>query len=248
MPDRRDPFSAPGGQTGALVLHGFTGTPASMRPLADEIAGAGFAVELPRLPGHATTSQDLSTKSFADFADAAERAYATLSARTTAIVVVGLSMGGALALELATRHRELAGVVLINPLAEPSAPSFLELLRAALAGGTVSFPSIASDIAKPGDYEGGYNETPVAPLLSTMEAVATLGGRLSEITSPVLLFTSRTDHVVPPTTGDFLEGALRAPTRRIMLERSHHVATLDYDAELIAEETIEFMNKVVVPL
>jgi len=64
----------------------------------------------------------------------------------------------------------------------------------------------------------------------------------------VLLFTSRIDHVVPPSTGDFLEGALGASVTRIMLEQSHHVATLDYDAELIASETIDFMKKVVVPL
>jgi carboxylesterase len=81
-----------------------------------------------------------------------------------------------------------------------------------------------------------------------MEGVAELGGRLSQITSPVLMFTSRTDHVVPPTTGDFLEGVITAPLERVMLEKSHHVATLDYDADLIATGTIEFMHKVVVPL
>src|SRR5580658_6919744 len=187
MPDRRAPFSAPGGPTGALVLHGFTGTPSSMRPLADAIALAGFAVELPLLPGHATTPADLGTKRFSDFVDAVEDAYQLLAGRTTAIVVVGLSMGGTLALDLATRHHELAGVVLINPLAEPPAPSFLELLRAAHAGGSFSFPSIGSDVAKPGKYEGGYDETPIAPLISTMEGVAELGDRLAKITSPVLL-------------------------------------------------------------
>ena len=126
-----------------------------MRPLADAIALAGFAVELPLLPGHATTPTDLGTKSFSDFVNAVEDAYELLAKRTTAIVVVGLSMGGTLALELATRHHELAGLVLINPLAEPPALSFLELLRAALAGGSFSFPSIGSDVAKPGNYEGG---------------------------------------------------------------------------------------------
>src|SRR5580704_15003176 len=47
-------FSAPGGPDGVLVLHGFTGSPFSMRPLADKLAEAGYAVELPRLPGHGT--------------------------------------------------------------------------------------------------------------------------------------------------------------------------------------------------
>ena len=50
-----EPWSSPGGGPhGALVLHGFTGSPVSMRPLAEDLAEAGFAVEMPRLPGHGT--------------------------------------------------------------------------------------------------------------------------------------------------------------------------------------------------
>jgi carboxylesterase len=220
-----------------------------MRSLADAIAQAGFAVELPLLPGHGTTPHDLADRTYRDFASATERAYDDLALRTTAVVAIGRSMGGALALDLATRHPELAGVVLINPLAEPAAPSFVALLRAALAGGSSSFPSIGSDVARPGEYEsGGYDETPIAPLLSVMEAIDDLGGRLDQITAPVLLFSSRTDHVVPPSTGAFLQATLKAPVERVMLERSHHVATLDYDADVIAEKTIDFLAKVVVPL
>jgi carboxylesterase len=248
MPNPRGTFSAAGGSMGVLVLHGFTGSPVSMRPLADAIALAGYTVELPLLPGHATTPADLARCSFSDFSEAVERAYGELSERTSAVVAVGLSMGGTLALELATRHPELAGLVLINPLAEPPASSFLVLLRAALAAGSVAFPKIGSDIAKPGDYEGGYDETPIAPLLSLMEAVQVLGDRLSEIVSPVLLFSSRTDHVVPPSTGDFLEATLTASCDRVMLERSLHVATLDYDADEIAERTIDFIAKVAAQL
>jgi carboxylesterase len=62
------------------------------------------------------------------------------------------------------------------------------------------------------------------------------------------LFSSRVDHVVPPSHGDYLAASLSAPLERIMLERSYHVATLDYDADLIAQATIGFMKKVVVPL
>ena len=79
-----------------------------------------------------------------------------------------------------------------------------------------------------------------------MEAVASLKERLPQITSPVLLFSSRVDHVVPPSTGDFLQATLTSPLEQVVLERSHHVATLDYDADEIARKTIDFMAKVVV--
>jgi carboxylesterase len=248
MPDRRAAFSAPGGTTGALILHGFTGTPASMRPLADALASAGYAVELPLLPGHGTTPLDLATRRFADFAAAVGESFSILSSRCDAVVVIGLSMGGSLALDLATRHDELAGVVVINPFAEPAAPSFPALLRAALAAGSEFIPSIGSDVARGGAEGGGYDSTPIAPMLSLVEAIIDLSSRLSSISVPVLLFSSRIDHVVPPSNGDYLATHICAPLERIMLEKSFHVATLDYDADLIAQATVDFMKKVVVPL
>jgi len=82
-----EPFSAAGGPHGALVLHGFTGSPQSMRGLARAFAAAGFAVELPRLPGHGTTVADMQTTRWADWSAAAEAAYDELAARHPARIV-----------------------------------------------------------------------------------------------------------------------------------------------------------------
>ena len=76
-----EPFSASGGPHGALVLHGFTGCPQSMRGLAQAFAAAGFTVELPRLPGHGTSVEDMTQYSWADWSAAAEAAYQDLAAR-----------------------------------------------------------------------------------------------------------------------------------------------------------------------
>src|SRR2546428_9012211 len=76
-----EPFSAPGGPHGALVLHGFTGSPQSMRGLAKAFAAAGFAVELPLLPGHGTTIEDMATTGWDDWSGTAEAAYQELAAR-----------------------------------------------------------------------------------------------------------------------------------------------------------------------
>ena len=69
-----EPFSAAGGPMGALVLHGFTGCPQSMRGLAQAFAAAGFTVELPRLPGHGTSVEDMTQYSWADWSAAASSA------------------------------------------------------------------------------------------------------------------------------------------------------------------------------
>src|SRR3954464_14582979 len=109
-----EPFTADGGPHGVLVLHGFTGNPQSMRGLAEAFAAAGYAVELPRLPGHGTSVDDMATTTFADWSAAVERAYDDLAGRCERVVVAGLSMGGTLAAWLAARHPEIAGLVVIN--------------------------------------------------------------------------------------------------------------------------------------
>src|SRR5256714_14080830 len=96
-----EPFSAPGGPHGALVLHGFTGSPQSMRGLAKAFAAAGFAVELPLLPGHGTTVEDMATTGGDDWSGTAEAAYQELAARCDRVGVAGLSVGGPLTAWLA---------------------------------------------------------------------------------------------------------------------------------------------------
>jgi len=107
--------SSQGRAPGALVLHGFTGNPSSVRTLAQAFAAEGFHVELPRLPGHGTTIEDMLTTGWGDWSAATEDAYERLAGRAGAIVVAGLSMGAELTLWLALRHPQVVGIVCINP-------------------------------------------------------------------------------------------------------------------------------------
>jgi carboxylesterase len=238
-----EPWSVAGGPAGALCIHGFTGNPTSMRPVAKAFAAAGFTVELPRLPGHGTTVDEMITTSWADWGSAAEAAYHDLAARCDRVVVSGLSMGGSLALWLATRHPEIAGVVCVNP-AVVAQPEVVDMVRGMIAEGQDRMPGIGSDIADPDAVESAYQDTPLGPLLSLMEGVTALQPELGRITSPLLLMTSPNDHVVTPTDSDVLAAAVSGPVERVTLERSYHVATLDYDAALVTEHAVAFARKV----
>jgi carboxylesterase len=238
-----EPFSATGGPRGALVVHGFTGSPQSMKPIAFALADAGFTVELPLLPGHGTAVEDMVPTRWADWSGAAEAAYEDLAARCESVVVAGLSMGGTLTTWLATRHPEIAGIAVVNPLIDGTAPAWAAAVEAAREATGPTMPGIGSDIAKPGVVESAYTETPVAPLLSVTEALLQLAGELSKVTCPVLLFTSPDDHVVDPQSSDALAAGVSGPVERVELARSYHVATLDYDAELISARIVAFAQE-----
>ena len=241
-----EPMSVEGGPIGALVVHGFTGSPHSMRPLAEAFADAGFTVEMPLLPGHGTSLDHMLTTDWVDWSAAAEAAYLDLAARCEKVVVAGLSMGGTLTLWLASRHPEIAGIVLVNPAAPPpgTAAETLEGLQALADSGMIAMDAIGSDIAKEGVTELAYEQTPIAPLIDLFRNADELAGRLDTVTCPVLLMNSPEDHVVPPEHAEHVAASVAGPVERVTLERSYHVATLDHDRELIEEKALEFARRV----
>lgn len=240
-----EPWSAEGapGAPGVLVLHGFTGNPSSVRPLAEHLAERGFAVELPRLPGHGTHWRDLKRTDRHDWTGETEAALELLRQRTAAQVVVGLSMGAMLALHLAaTRGEALAGIVLINPWIRTADPRLRAVL--ALRWLVRSIPGVGNDIAKPGGDERAYHRIPLRALASQQRLQAAVRAALPAVRAPTLLITSRTDHVIEADNAELIRHAISSTdVERLWLERSYHVATLDHDADLIAERTAAFITR-----
>ena len=229
---------------GALVLHGFTGSPQSMRGIAEAFAAGGYGVEMPLLPGHGTTVQDMLTTTWADWSGHVEAVYEALAARVGRVVVVGLSMGGTLAAWLATRHSEIAGLVLINGALEPMNADVRAMFQGMVDAGGTLIPGIGSDIAKPDTQELAYLETPISGVLSLAAGGDELDAALGSITMPSLVMYSPQDHVVPVTAAPYYAGKVAGPVELVVLERSYHVATLDYDADLIIERALGFAAKV----
>lgn len=231
------------GSNGVLLLHGFTGNPSSMRPLAEGFAGAGYSVSLPRLPGHGTSVEDMMTTSWADWSTAALDAYDELASQCERVVVVGLSMGGGLAALVAER-RPVAGVVLINPLVRAPGEEMVRGVNELLAAGLETVDAIGSDIKKEGAVELSYSQTPLGCVASLFAGIVEVGDNLEAITAPCLLLTSREDHVVTSDNGDAVAERVGGPRERVWLENSYHVATLDHDQELVESHALAFAARV----
>jgi len=237
-----EPYSAVGDGRGALVLHGFTGNPQSVRGLALALADAGCTVEMPLLPGHGTDISDMLDTRWEHWSAAAEAAYTELAARSDAVVVVGLSMGGMLAVWLAEHHPEIAALVVVNPLLLPPDEATVSLIETMIDGGDEVAPGIGSDIAMEGAVESAYPGLPLRAVLSLFAAAAEVGAGLESVTCPVLVFTSVQDHVVDPKSSELLVARSKGPVEQVVLERSFHVATLDHDKDEIEVRTVEFVT------
>jgi carboxylesterase len=239
-----EPWSYEGGPVGVLCLHGFTGNPNSMRGVALAFANAGYSVELPRLPGHGTSIDDMLDTTWHDWSAAAEDALQALMLRCEKVVVIGQSMGASLALWLGTMYSHIQGIVCINPATQAQPDNVLDMVRGMIDEGTTVMAGIGSDIADPDAKETAYDGTPLVPLLTMQEALKDLELRYGQVTCPLLVMTSVNDHVVDPANSDYLAEHAGGPVERVSLERSFHVATLDYDKELVHERALEFAKKV----
>jgi carboxylesterase len=239
-----EPYRHDGGATGVLLCHGFTGSPASMRPWAQFLADKGCTVRLPRLPGHGTTWQEMQRTTWEDWYAEDERALLELAERCQSVFVMGLSMGGTLALRLAQKHPDtVSGLVLVNPSvqSENKALVALPLLKHVVP----SLPGISNDIAKPDQDEIAYDRIPLKALASLTELWKLTKADLSSITCPVLVFRSADDHVVEPSSPAYVLAHLgSADTEEHVLHRSYHVATLDHDAPSILEGSWAFVERV----
>ncbi|QDY76360.1 alpha/beta hydrolase [Streptomyces qinzhouensis] len=238
-----EPYRHEGGEIGVLLCHGFTGSPQSLRPWAEYLAERGLTVSLPLLPGHGTRWQDMQLTGWQDWYAEVDRELRELTARCTTVFVFGLSMGGALTLRLAARHGDaIRGIVLVNPLNRLHGlrPVLLPVLRHLVPAA----PGIASDIAKPGVQELGYDRVPLRAAYSLRNFTGLVDGELPQVTQPLLLLHSRTDHVVNPAdSARILSRVSSTDVTEVVLEQSYHVATLDLDAEQIFDRSYAFIGR-----
>jgi carboxylesterase len=238
-----EPFACDGDGVGVVLCHGFTGSPRSMRPWAEHLAAAGFAVDLPLLPGHGTTWQDMSTTTTDDWFAEVEAALLRLRDCCDQVFTMGLSMGGCLALRLAEVHPEtVAGVVVVNPslAMETRLLMFAPLLRRVLP----STRGLAGDIKKPGAVEAGYDRVPTAAAATLPKLWRATRRDLPAITAPVLAYRSPEDHVIGPQSLRILTSrAVNAPLTVHALDDSYHVATLDNDAATVFEGSVAFVRE-----
>ncbi|MEV7369358.1 alpha/beta fold hydrolase [Streptomyces sp. NPDC090301] len=238
-----EPYRHEGGEVGVLLCHGFTGSPQSLRPWAEYLAARGLTVSLPLLPGHGTRWQDMQLTTWHDWYAEVDRALSELLQRCATVFVFGLSMGGALTLRLAARHGDaVKGIVLVNPgnkvhgLAAYALPVARHLVP--------STRGIASDIAKEGVTEIGYDRVPLHAAHSLRRFFQTVDAELPQVTQPVVLLHSPQDHVVPPVdSARILSRISSTDVKEILLEQSYHVATLDHDAERIFDESLAFVER-----
>jgi len=221
---------------GIIFVHGFTGSPASMRPWAHFMQELGYTVSVPLLPGHGTQWQALNKVQWQSWPARVEEELARVRQHCSKVFIFGLSMGGATTLQVAERN-ELTGVVLVNPMIH--IPGLLIKFAQLIALLRKGMPSVGDDIKAPGVTEWGYDVLPTRGVLQLKKLLDDTRANLEKVSAPTLLFHSVEDHVLPVSNTEIIMAGIGTSDKtRIDVTNSYHVATLDNDAAFIFQNAL----------
>ena len=241
-----EPFFFPGNRTGCLLIHGFTGTPKEMRQLGVHLSNQGCTVLGIRLPGHATQLQDMLRMRWRDWIASLEDGWQILSGCTDQIFIMGLSMGGVLALCFSA-HAPVAGVVGMStphhfpkdlrvPMIKP-----ISLYQRFQRKGLPNW----YDVEAYQDHVS-YSSQPTRGLAELRDLIGEMQSALPQIKAPALLIYSRHDRTVRAEDGhmEAIYAALGSQEKQTLwIENSGHVITSDAQRETVFQAVLSFISR-----
>ncbi len=241
-----EPFFLPGGDTGCLLLHGLSSSPATVRDMGAALAAQGLTVAAPLLAGHGTTPEQLRGTAWPDWLASADAGLAALRAHgCRRLFVAGHSLGGALTLALAERDPlAYSGIILMSAVIW-----IPPLLRAPLDAMSGMMPYLAkgfSDIADPAARvrDVTYDRVPVTTALTLIDLLAHVRAGLPRVVAPTLILYARRDHIVPSMNSMYIYSHIAAREKRLaVLHRSFHAIMVDYDREQVWATAAAFMRE-----
>lgn len=193
-----EPESRIQGRAGVLLLHGFTGSPWELRPLADQLLDAGYSVAMPLLPGHGTRLEDLDRTGWQDWLGGARQALDWLAPQVDRVHLVGSSMGALLTLLLAqqTQPKPLRSVTLLAPamaLAPPIAAAIRVMAMAGRPRILRKDPVPLADGLSPPAYDG----IPVRATRRLLELMDVVEATACPLKVPAVALHGRADATIP---------------------------------------------------
>jgi carboxylesterase len=240
-----EPFFFPGDKTGCLLVHGFTGTPKEMIWLGEDLAKRGHTVMGIRLAGHATRPEDMIRTKWQDWLVSVEDGLNYLKGFTKHQIIMGLSMGGVLALLAASRYQINGAVAISAPCDLPKDPRlpFAGLLA-------ILQPRIEKDLSDFYDKEAekihvDYPYYPTRSILQLIEVIKELRISLPDIQVPVMFVQSHGDHSIPAESMDYFFERVNSPIKeKLWVENSGHVVIREPDRLTVFEEISKFIERI----
>jgi carboxylesterase len=235
-----------GDDVGALLLHGFSGSPTEVRGLGEHLASRGVTVAAPLLPGHGVDHHHLERSDRQAWRAAAHDALDALQTRCRRVVVVGQSMGGLLALELAAHREGIAGVVALAPALRPARIAWLTLLPLPLRF-IHKHEARRPDLVEKERVRDVWStsHTPLRAVPEVLRLARETAAALPRVTTPLLVVQGARDRTVRPESGRaVLDGVASVDKELVWLAGSAHIVAVDAERHMVWTRVADFIDRV----
>ena len=237
---RTGSFTFGGKKMGCVLIHGFTGTPLTLQELGASLAQHNILVSIPLLPGHGTKPGDLIGISWEEWVKVCRIEIEKMQRNCDEIFLVGLSMGGTIALLLATEIVCSGAITLSAPITLSGFTvrllSFLRFFVRYWKKKPFSFSSSSSS-------QMGYDRYPLVAVLEFIKLLDYVRNSLAEVNCPVLVIHGRNDREVSSLNAELIyNGISSTDKRKILLDSSRHIITWGDDKKKVEEEILKFIR------
>ncbi len=233
------------GEIGILLIHGFTVTPACFYAYGRTLVQAGYTVSVPLLPGHGTVPAALMDVTCADWLASVQKSYDALKKECQKVFVIGLSLGGALGLQLAVSRPDIAKLFLLSPAVYPNLPLRLLLPVMQVLPLTYIF-HVTGDVKDPKGYEVGYRKVAINGVKQLAACMAQTQQILPLVKTDTLIFQARIDHEIPAEKAQQIFDLLGSDKKELIwLDDSRHAISVDLNAGQVLQRIMQDISKLV---
>jgi carboxylesterase len=237
------PFLLEGGEKGVLLLHGFSGSVAHMRPLGDMLWQRGYTVMGVNLPGHAATEREMALTDWRQWLNASREALGQLRNHCDTVTVTGLSMGGVLSLILAEEKLADACVTLSAPMAvQNKLFHFARFVSLFIPRVSWAAPEERRQLPYAA-FDYGYSGFSTQKAADLSRLIGMARRNLNQIDCPLLVVQSDGDETIARESAQtILDGAASVKKQKLTLTEAPHVCTLSAELPAIVSAMDAFLE------
>ncbi|MTI66380.1 MAG: alpha/beta fold hydrolase [Firmicutes bacterium] len=235
-------FYFKGNNIGFLLIHGFTGSAAVMRPLGEYLNNKGFTVKGVLLKGHGTNLSELEKTKWKDWIASAEREYINLKQKCKKIILIGVSMGGVIALNLASKLEVDSTICISTPIKiKNKQAKYAPILK--FHKKYLKKPKINNKYLS--EYCIGYEKTPVSKISDVLRLIRATKWRLKKVKVPILLIQSNNDNTIDKKSIEYIYDKVNSEIRKVVfLEKGGHLATIGEEKDKLYREIYTFIKQI----
>ncbi len=239
------PFFFKGKEQGILLIHGFTGCVAHMRPLGDALREKGYTVKGINLPGHALDEAAMAQTDWSQWLQAAKEAALELIQACRTVTVCGLSMGGVLSLLVAEQMKVHGCVTISAPMATRSKLIALANVAAPLHPSSLWRHQAERHAGLDPQYDYGYAGFPTRSAGDLNHLIHLARRNLFNITCPILCVQSEADRTIWKGSADFiLQNVGSEDRQKLWLTGVPHVCTISKELPAIVSAVDGLLRRV----